>query len=303
MLVAMVVALRRYLQPDPYAGWEWSLAGPVPVHGPKTIGRQMVEYKTVLLDVENGVATLTLNRPDSRNALNALIMEELCQALDQLAQNPEVRVLIVTGKGDVFCAGGDIREHPSLRAENAISRNDHIQEAQNLPLRLHGFEKPVIAAINGPAFGAGFDLAMGCDIRIAAEEANFAEVFVKLGLMPDYGGTYFLSRIVGVAKALELILTGDSIDAAEALNLGLVNKVVSAQDLLPQARDLAERLAKGPSVAHRFIKNAVYSNTRGTLEEALEREKDGQVILMDTEDVKNAVKSFGDKRPLVFAGK
>ena len=263
----------------------------------------MVEYKTVLLDVENKVATLTLNRPDSRNALNALLMEELCHALDQLAGNPDVRVLIVTGKGDVFCAGGDIREHPSLRAENAISRNDYIQEAQNLPLCLHGFEKPVIAAINGPAFGAGFDLAMGCDIRIAAEEASFAEAFVKLGLMPDYGGTYFLSRIVGVAKALELILTGDSIDSADALNLGLVSKVVSAQDLMPQARSLAERLAKGPSVAHRFIKNAVYSNTRGTLEEALEREKDGQVILMDTEDAKNAIKSFGDKRPLVFSGK
>ena len=129
-------------------------------------------------------------------------MEELCHALEHLSKDPEVGVLILTGKGEVFCAGGDIHEHPSLRAENAIERNDHLQEAQNLPIRLYGFEKPVIAAINGPALAGGFDLAMGCDIRIAAEESEFAETYVKLGLMPDYGGTYLLSKIVGVAKAM-----------------------------------------------------------------------------------------------------
>ena len=211
----------------------------------------MTSYKCLLYEMKDGVATLTLNRPERLNALGDTLRDDLQDAVTRASDDPEVRVMIVTGAGKGFCSGGDVKAM-SERKESGSGRPLMEKVApgrDRTVLALRDAPKPVIAAVNGAAAGAGMNLALGCDIRLASTAAKFSQAFVKRGLHPDWGGTYFLPRIVGMAKACELIFTGAVIDAAEALRLGIVSQVVEPEELLPAAQALARAIAAGPPIA------------------------------------------------------
>jgi 2-(1,2-epoxy-1,2-dihydrophenyl)acetyl-CoA isomerase len=262
-------------------------------------------YECLLYEVKDGIATLTLNRPDRLNALGGTLREDLLDAITRTSADPEVRVMVITGAGKGFCAGGDVkamneanegkRERP-LGEKIAPSRDRTLLAMREAP-------QPIIAAINGAAAGAGMNLALGCDLRIASTAAKFSQAFVKRGLHPDWGGTYFLPRTVGMAKACELIFTGDVIDAAEALRLGLVSRVVAPEELLPTAHELARRIAAGPPVAIRLAKRNLYRNAEGTLRSALEFETFAQNVCYETEDAREGIRAFVEKRPPQFRGR
>ncbi|HET9490724.1 MAG TPA: enoyl-CoA hydratase-related protein [Methylomirabilota bacterium] len=262
-------------------------------------------YKCLLYEVKDGVATLTLNRPDRLNALGDTLREDLLDAVTRTAANPDVRVMVLTGAGKGFCAGGDVkamdegrqagRERPVLD-KIAPSRDRTLLAMRDAP-------QPIIAAINGAAAGAGMNLALACDLRIASTAAKFSQAFVKRGLHPDWGGTYFLPRAVGMAKACELIFTGDLIDAQEALRLGLVGRVVAPEELIPAADELARKIAAGPPLAIRLAKRALYHNADCDLRQALEFETFAQNICQDTEDAREGVRAFVEKRAPVFRGR
>src|SRR5499433_839678 len=211
-------------------------------------------YECLLYEVKDGIATLTLNRPDRLNALGGSLRDDLHDAVTRSAADPGVRVMVITGAGKGFCSGGDVkamseakegkRERPLIE-KIAPGRDRTLLAMRDAP-------QPIIGAVNGAAAGAGFNLALGCDIRLASTAAKFSQAFVKRGLHPDWGGTYFLPRIVGMAKACELIFTGAVIDAAEALRLGIVSQVVAPEDLIPAAQTLARAIAAGPPIAIRL---------------------------------------------------
>ncbi len=251
--------------------------------------------KTVLWEKENGIGIISLNRPEKMNALTREVLQELSAILETLEKDASVKAVILTGRGRGFCAGGDLEGHPAFSDNSALNREGYLREAHQVTRRITGLPKPVIAAINGVAAGAGLDLALACDIRIAAEDAVFAEVFVLAGGMPDMGGTYFIPRLVGVGKALELILTGDRIDAREAWRIGLVNRIVPSSEVMTRAKELATRFAGGPSEAYRFIKWAVYRGLGQNLEDALENEIHGQSLLLGTEFMQGFAKNFSKK--------
>jgi 2-(1,2-epoxy-1,2-dihydrophenyl)acetyl-CoA isomerase len=252
--------------------------------------------KTVICENENGTGIISLNRPEKMNALTREVLQELSAVLETLGKDASVKVIILTGRGRGFCAGGDLEGHPAFSDNSALNREGYLREAQEVTRRITGLPKPVIAAINGVAAGAGLDLALACDIRIASEDAVFAEVFVRAGGMPDMGGTYFLPRLVGVGKALELILTGDRIDAREAWRIGLINRIVPSAEVMTQAKELAARLVKGPPEAYRFIKWAVYRGLGQNLEDALENEIHGQSLLLGTEFMQGFARNFSRKK-------
>lgn len=260
-------------------------------------------YEEIILSKEEGIATLTFNRPDRLNALTPrMLWLELPSAIEDMALDDDVRVVIVTGAGKGFCSGADIRgiaegsgvEYKS--PEPKAPRYGLIHRFRNLP-------KPTIAAINGVAAGAGFSWALLCDIRIASENARFSMAFVRRGLIPDAGGTFLLPRLVGTGKALELIYTGDIIDVSEAERIGLVNRVVPADDLMPVTRELAARIAKGPPLALASAKRVVYQWLEKDLMEQLEYEAYQQTLLRQTEDFQEGVKAFVEKREAIFRGK
>ena len=261
-------------------------------------------YKCLLYDVRDRIATLTLNRPERLNALGDTLREDIHDAVTKSAAETEVRVLVITGAGRGFCSGGDVR---------AMSEREHAAAAPPpnerwLPIRdrvilaMRDCPKPVIAAINGAAAGAGMNLALACDLRIASAAAKFTQAFVKRGLTPDWGGSWFLPRIVGAAKAAELIFTGDTIDAAEALRLGIVNAVVAPEELMAETYKLARKIADGPPVAIQLAKRAIQHNQDVDLRAGLEFETFTQGICRQTEDSKEGVKAFLEKRAPVFRG-
>ena len=258
-------------------------------------------YECLLYAVKDRIARLTLNRPERLNALSDTLREDFYDALTKSAADSDVGVLVITGAGRGFCSGGDVktmgsRPIPAPMDKFAPRRDRIILAMQDCP-------KPIIAAINGPAAGAGMNLALACDIRIASTAAKFSQAFVKRGLHPDWGGTYFLPRVVGIAKACELIFTGDTIDAAEALRLGIVNAVVAPEALMDESYKLAAKIAAGPSVAIQLAKRALYHSQHADLRSALEFETFAQNITRETEDSKEGAKSFVEKRPPVFKGK
>jgi len=258
---------------------------------------------TVIWEREDGVAIVTLNRPEKFNALNPQAFADLAETLEAVEGDEGVKAIVMTGAGKGFCAGGDIEGHPVFTTDDPRVRERSIKDAQRITLLLQRMPKPVIAAVNGVATGAGLDLAMACDIRIASEEARFAEIFVRAAAMPDMGGTYLLPRLVGLGKALEMALTGDLIDAREALRIGLVNRVVPVSELMSAAKALARRLAQGPTQAQKLIKWAIHRALGQSLEEALDNEAQGQKLLLATEDVKEAARAFAEKRKPVFKGR
>ena len=259
----------------------------------------------LLCRVEERIATLTLNRPERLNALGDTLREDLYDAIIQCGTDPNVRVLVITGAGRGFCSGGDVKtmRERDQSGETPSPGSRFAQIRDRVILALRDCPKPVIAAVNGAAAAAGMNLALACDMRIASTAAKFSQSFVKRGLPPDWGGTYFLPRIVGIAKACELIFTGETIDAAEALRLGIVNAVVAPEALMPETYKLARKIADGPPVAIQGAKRAIYHNQNADLRAALEFETFIQIVARETEDVKEGVRAFVEKRAPVFRGR
>ena len=263
-------------------------------------------YKCLLYEVSERIATLTLNRPERLNALGDTLRDDLCDAVTKAAADPDVGVLVITGAGRGFCSGGDVkamseRDQSGAASPPASERWAPIRD--RIILALRDCPKPVIAAVNGAAAGAGMNLALACDMRIASSAAKFSQAFVRRGLHPDWGGTWFLPRIVGAAKACELIFTGETIDAAEALRLGIVNAVTAPEELMAETGKLARKIASGPAVAIQLAKRAILRNLEADLRDGLEFETFAQSICRDTEDAKEGVRAFVEKRAPVFRGR
>ena len=258
----------------------------------------------LLESVTDRVATLTLNRPDRLNALSGPMLDGLLEALPRLAADPEVAVVILTGAGRGFCAGGDVKSmaegSSQLGADDAAQRLRGRMEVSRL---LHEIGKPTIAMVNGPAAGAGLALALACDLRVAAESARFITAFVKVGFSGDFGGCYFLSKLVGTGKARELYYTGDPVNAAEALALGIVSQVAPDSELAQATMTLALRLARGPGVALGLMKKNFNAAECGSLAELLDLEALHQVTTAKTEDHQEAARAFVEKRPPLFKGR
>jgi 2-(1,2-epoxy-1,2-dihydrophenyl)acetyl-CoA isomerase len=263
-----------------------------------------MEYQCLIYEVEENIATLTMNRPERLNALGDTLRTDLHEAITTASGDPNVRAIILTGAGRGFCSGGDVKAMNEAKQRQASSpMMDKIAPSRDLTvLAMRDAPKPIIAAINGPAAGAGMNIALGCDIRIASSTARFGETFVKRGLHVDWGGTYFLPRIVGMAKACELIFTGDIIDAEEALALGMVSQVVEPEALMDTARALARKIAAGPPIAIRLAKRALYHNQECDLRAALEYETYAQNICRETEDASEGIRAFVEKRLPNFKG-
>lgn len=262
-------------------------------------------YETLIYDKSEGVAVITLNRPEILNAVNERMGQELLDALRASEHDPEVHCVIITGKGRAFCAGEDIQ---ALRAQYERGENSKLGERlihkyNPLVLQIRTMGKPVIAAVNGAAAGAGAGIAYACDIRIASDTAKFLQAFIKIGLAPDSGTSFFLPRLVGWTKAMELVLTGDEVSSKEAERLGLVSKVVPADQLTESTMELARRLAAGPTRAIALTKRALNKSISVDLEEDLQYESYLQEIAGATSDHVEAVKAFFEKRKPIFKGK
>jgi len=267
-----------------------------------------MSYECLLYDMTDNIATLTLNRPERLNALGGSLREDLYDAVMTASSDREVRVIVITGAGRGFCSGGDVKAMRAIdqgdRSANRPKLDDKIAPLRDrVVLALRDAPQPVIAAVNGPAAGAGMNLALACDIRIASENAKFAQAFVRRGLHVDWGGTYFLPRIVGMAKACELIFTGDLIPADEALRLGIVTRVVPPDELLPATYELAARIAAGPPAAIRMAKRSLYHNLDCDLRQALEQETYSQIVCRETEDAREGIAAFTEKRVPRFKGR
>jgi enoyl-CoA hydratase/carnithine racemase len=268
-----------------------------------------MEFEQVIYEKDDGLATITLNRPERMNAFTLQMIREWAQSLEDARTDRDVRAVIVTGAGRGFCAGADLRGDSALlaageRPPSPAERRNWLRESVHaVPRAVALLDKPYIAAVNGPAVGAGMDMASMCDIRIASDAARFSMAYVRMGIIPGDGGCYFLPRIVGIAKALELIWTGDFIDAQEALRLGYVSQVVSPDELMPMVRDFARRLAEGPAVAIQLAKRLVYRGLEATLPEALEAATQAMAIAQSTEDAREGPLAYVEKRPPKFKGR
>ena len=257
-----------------------------------------MNYEDLLLEKKDGIATITLNAPDKLNALTAKMQKSLLLAVDEVAKDDEVRVVIVTGAGRAFCAGGDIgRMKARLEGTVKQSRYEQLQLVGHWVDAFLRMGKPVIAAINGACVGAGFALAMSCDIRIASEEARLGALFINMALAPDCGMTYFLPRAVGTSKALELMFTGELIGAAEAERLGLVSRVVPPDELMKASQELAARIAQQPPIALELTKRLVYRSIIDDIAHHLDWETYAQQLCFRTEDFKESALAFLEKRP------
>ncbi len=256
-------------------------------------------------NVENGIATLTLNRPERLNALTRALLEDLLDAVERLALDPEVGVVVLTGAGRGFCAGGDVKDmaEGSECEETMELRATSLRRRMEVSRLLHEMAKPTIAMIRGPAAGAGLSLALACDMRIASETARLTTAFAKVALSGDFGGSYFLTRLVGPAKARELYLTAAMVEADEALRLGLVNRVVPDDELEGETRTLAEKLAAGPRIALGYMKKNLNAAERGSLAEVLDLEAMHHARCGRTEDHREAATAFVEKREPLFRGR
>ncbi|MFC2051918.1 enoyl-CoA hydratase/isomerase family protein [Chloroflexota bacterium] len=258
-----------------------------------------MEYDDLLLEKDGSIAILTLNVPEKLNALTEKMKKSLSLAAGEIANDDEVRVVIVTGAGRGFCSGGDVQWQTARMTGQLteLSRYERLQVRGNLALLLPMLDKPVIAAINGACVGSGFSLALACDIRIASEAAKFGAVFVLRGLVPDTAMTYALPHTIGMSRALELLFSGEIISAAEAERLGVVSRVVPPDRLMPVARELATKIAEQPPVAIELTKRLVYRFKVDELSHQLDLEAWAQHICSQTEDHREAVSAFREKRP------
>ena len=260
-------------------------------------------YEHILVSDNEGITTITLNRPEKLNSFIGHMRRDLAEALEHAGSDRNVRVVIVTGAGRAFCAGGDIGFMSELMERRDSEEFARILGAgRRVILAIREMTKPVIAAVNGPAAGAGFNLALACDLRIASNTATFSQSFVKIGLHPDWGGTYFLPRLVTPNKACEMFFLGDSIDAAEALRLNLVNRVVAPEELESTTLELADRLRAAPPIALAAAKHAVYASGGADLEEMLRYETEAQLRCFDSDDGHEGVRARLESRDPRFTG-
>lgn len=260
----------------------------------------MATYETITVEKRGAVAVLTINRPDKLNALNKKVHEEGVAALDELRADDEVRVLVITGAGEKsFIAGADISE---FAGQTPVSQRDLFHE-RTFFNSLDSFPKPVIAMVNGFCLGGGNELALACDLRVCSETARFSQPEINLGIMPGGGGTQRLTHLVGEGRAMEMMLTGDMIDARTALEHGLVNHVWPAGELEAKTMELAGKIAEKAPVALRLIKEAVKFSSRSNLDEGLRREVDLFALCFSTEDKEEGVSAFLEKRKPVFKGR
>ena len=263
----------------------------------------------VLESRNNGVLTLTLNRPESLNSLSNEMMESLLSVLQKASRDSETGCVILTGAGRGFCAGGDVKgmaDRNSSKPEGHQTMEDRangLRASMEISRILHTMPKPVIAMVNGPAAGAGFSLALACDIRVAGESAMFTTAFARVGFSGDFGGSYFLTKIVGTALARELFFTAQRLDSRQALELGIVNHAVKDDQLLQFTFDMAERIASGPKIAYEYMKRNLNAAESGTLEQVFDLEAWHMTRTGMTEDHREAAKAFVEKREPVFKGK
>jgi len=257
----------------------------------------------LLCRVEERVAVVTLDRPEARNALTAAMREALRGLIDELARDDGIGCLLLTGAGNAFCAGGDTKVMAGGPPVSPERRLRTLRREHEVPFMLHQLHMPVIAALPGPAAGAGFSLALACDLRIAAASAFVTTSYVKLGLSGDYGGSWFLTQLVGTAKARELYFTADRLDAQECERLGIVNRVVPDEALEGEALALARRIASGPPVALRYMKDNLNRALHADLQSCLDVEADRMVTSAQTEDYVEAVRAYTEKRTPVFRGR
>jgi 2-(1,2-epoxy-1,2-dihydrophenyl)acetyl-CoA isomerase len=256
----------------------------------------------LLETTEDGVATLTLNRPDRLNAFSPEMITLLCEALTRLDTDPAIGAIILTGAGRGFCAGGDIKRM-STSDQTLEERLESLRTRHRVITLLRTIGKVVVAAVNGPAAGAGFSLALACDLRIAAQSARFRTAFAGVGFSGDFGGTWSLTRLVGTAKAREMYYLDPVIDAAEAERLGIVTQVVEDAALMDAARAMAQRIASGPRLAFGVMKRNLHAAETEPLATVLDMEALGQARMGMTEDHREAVAAFVEKRPPVFRGR
>lgn len=256
---------------------------------------------TVDVQDRDGVRVLCLNRPATKNALNQELVLELGARLQELPDATDVRAVVLTGAGGAFCSGADLKSAGFERAASGVA--ERLEEFHALVRGVTGAPQPVIAAMEGPAVGFGADLALSCDLRIMGAEAYVQEKFVKIGLMSDGGGSYWLPRMVGLARTMECLLFGESMSAEQCLQLGVVNRVVKKGAARQLAEEWAAQLAKGAPLALRAIKQSVRLSYQGGLEDALAREKEGQSKLLASADLREGVLAWMEQRPPQFTGK
>lgn len=262
----------------------------------------------LLESIEGGIATLTLNRPETRNALSAEMFEGLCEALPRLANDPAVRLVVLTGAGAAFCSGGDVKAFARRAADAAATATfDHrvtdLRTRMEVSRWLHEMPKPTLAVIPGAAAGAGLSLALACDMRIAADDARLTTAFSRIGLSGDFGGSYFLNHLVGAAKAREMYFTGQMVSGAEALRIGLVHRAVPAAELAQAAKAWAAELAALPTIAVGYMKRNLNVGMRGSLADVLDAEAIHMIRTFETADHKAAAAAFVEKRAPRFEGR
>jgi enoyl-CoA hydratase/carnithine racemase len=256
------------------------------------------------LSIDDGVAVARLNRPGKKNALSPEMLQGLREALQHAQDDADVRVFVITGAGDAFCSGGDLGRRAAEGEPTPLDRKSRLQHGTHkTALVIEAFDKPLIAAVNGPAAGAGMDMALMCDLRFAARSARFSEAYIRVGLIPGNGGCYFLPRIVGPAKALELLWTGDFVDAEEALRIGLVNRVYDDDKLMEETLAFAKKLASGPPLQQRLIKKLMVQSLRTDLRTSLETVSSHMAVVQSTADYKEAIAAYKEKRPAKYTGR
>lgn len=261
-------------------------------------------YEHIDITEDSGITTITLNRPEKLNALAGHMRRDLAEALEAASSDRNVHVVVITGAGRAFCAGGDVAAMAEL-----IERHDAdefarlLGSARRVITAIRQMTKPVIASVNGPAAGAGCNLAFACDLRIVSTTASFSQSFVKAGLHPDWGGTYFLPHLVTPNKACEMFFLGDAIDATEAQRLGIVNYVVAPEVLQAETLKLAERLRDAPAISLAAAKQAVYMGQAAQLEEMLRYETEAQMRCFESQDGAEGVRAFLEKRAPKFTGR
>jgi 2-(1,2-epoxy-1,2-dihydrophenyl)acetyl-CoA isomerase len=264
----------------------------------------MSQFEHILTETADGIGTLTLNRPDKLNAFAGRMRQELADGVAQMASDDGVRCLVITGAGRAFCAGADIGYMTTLMADGDEGAFAELVEAgRKAVTAIRTVPKPVIASLNGPAAGGGANLALACDLRIASDRATIGQTFNRIGLHPDWGGTYFLPRLVGTAKAIELVFSGGMVSAEDAERLGLFSHVVPHDQLQHETRRLARTLADKPPLALALAKRAIYSSERRGLSEMLDVELEHQLQCFRSQDAKEGLKAFLEKRAPTFQGR
>jgi enoyl-CoA hydratase/carnithine racemase len=256
-----------------------------------------MRYENITVSNKAGIATIKLDRPEKLNAFAGHMRRDLAEALEHASVDQSVRVIVITGAGRGFCAGADVAYMAELMERQDLNEFERLLGAGKRVLTtIRQMQKPVIASVNGPAYGAGFNLALCCDIRLAAESASFSQSFVKVGLHPDWGGTYFLPRVVPTNLACEMFFLGDAIDAERALQLGLVNRVVPDDELAIETQRFAERLRDSPYKSIAAAKHAVYMSEGSSLERMLQYETEAQLQCFQSEEARERVRAFLEKR-------